>query len=93
MNEWTVVGVIIALVGLFFTIGKPIMDLNSNMVKLNVSMEAVNKRADKQEKELEEQKRCAHDSHKRLWEHNVQQDETIRDHEVRIGSLENKWKG
>jgi hypothetical protein len=90
MTEWTVVGVIIALVGLFFTIGKPIINLNGNIIKLNVSMEAANKRADKQERDLEEQKRCAHESHQKLWEHNAQQDETLREHEARIGKLENK---
>ena len=44
MSEWTVVTVIVALVGLFLTIGKPIITLNSNIVKLNLTVEALNAR-------------------------------------------------
>ena len=39
MTEWGVVAVIIALVGLFITVGKPIINLNSNIVALNQKVE------------------------------------------------------
>lgn len=35
MNEWGVVLVLIALVGLFMTIGKPVINLNTTMVQLS----------------------------------------------------------
>lgn len=34
MTEWTVVGVIVVLIGLFFTVGKPIMENQKEMNKL-----------------------------------------------------------
>lgn len=86
--EWTVVTVIVALVGLFFTIGKPVLDLNANIVKLNLSLDALNKRADKQERDLEAHVENSHESHKRIWDHSVEQDKRLDDHEHRISRLE-----
>lgn len=47
--EWTVVGVIVALVGLFVTVGAPIIRLNGNIARSNVIL-------DRLEKELAAQK-------------------------------------
>lgn len=88
--EWTVVTVIIALVGLFLTVGKPILNLNNNIVKLNMSLDALRERTERHEKDLVEQKAHSHEAHQRLWEHNDQQDEKLNDHEARIGILEGK---
>jgi hypothetical protein len=88
--EWTVVTVVIALVGLFLTVGKPIISLNTNIVKLNVSLDALSKRADQQEHELREHRAHAHESHQRLWAHNMEQDEKLAEHEKRIVKLEGK---
>lgn len=88
MNEWTVVGVIIALVGLFFTVGKPIIDLNSNITLLNANVAQNNKELKEQKEELKEQKKNAHESHEKLWEKNDEQDKTLADHETRIKILE-----
>lgn len=88
--EWTIVTVVIALVGLFLTVGKPIISLNTNIVKLNVSLDALSKRADKHEHDLQEHRAHAHESHQRLWAHNMEQDEKIAAHERRIDKLEGK---
>ena len=78
--EWTVVGVIVALVGLFVTVGAPIIRLNGNIARSNVIL-------DRLEKELAAQKMDAKESHRRLWKHNDDQDERIGDHETRITIL------
>ena len=81
--EWTVVGVIVALVGLFATVGAPVIKLNSNITRSNIILDQI-------KKELSEQKIAAKESHRRLWEHNDEQDELIGDHETRITILENR---
>ena len=88
--EWTVVTVIIALVGLLMTVGAPILKLNSNIVKLNANLEAQGVQIKRNEQELKEQKLHAHDAHQRIWDHNDEQDKQLSDHERRIGYLENK---
>ena len=88
MMEWTVVTALVVIVGLFATVGKPIINLNSNIVKLNVSLDALNKRADKQEHDLDEQKKEARAIHKGLWEHSNEQDKRLDEHERRIDKLE-----
>ena len=57
--EWTVVGVIVALVGLFVTVGAPIIRLNGNIARSNVIL-------DRLEKELAAQKMDAKESHRRI---------------------------
>ena len=86
--EWTVVTVIVALVGLFLTVGKPILKLNSTLTVLTTRIDAVENDNKKQSEDLKEQKTHAHESHKRLWDHNSKQDEQLRDHEQRLGVLE-----
>lgn len=45
MNEysilWLVVTALVTLIGLFFTVGKPIIKLNSILTELNIRMETV----------------------------------------------------
>lgn len=84
MTEWGVVGVIIALVGLFITVGKPIFSLISAIEKLRCTCNELIEKFDKSELKNKE-------SHKRLWEHNEEQNEIIFDHEKRISSLE-EWR-
>lgn len=88
--EWIVVTVIIALVGLFMTVGKPIIKLNSNIVTLNVNIEHYRKELAEQKQALKDQKVSAHESHKKLWVHNNEQDKQLSDHEARITILEQK---
>ncbi len=88
--EWTVVTVIVALVGLFVTVGKPIISLNNNLVKLNLTLDHLKEDLDTQKKALADQQASAHNSHKRLWEHNEAQDKILNDHETRISHLEHQ---
>lgn len=90
MNEWTVVSVIIALVGLFFTVGKPVINLNKSIVLLNANVAQNTNELKEQKKELKDQKESAIKSHDELWEKNEKQDEILHDHETRIQILELK---
>lgn len=83
MNEWTVVTVLIALVGLFITVGKPIINLNKNITTLNMTVQ-------QNSKSIEEQQKKAHESHRKLWDHNTEQDKKLANHETRISLLERK---
>ena len=88
MNEWTVVGVITALVGLFFTVGKPIINLNNNITLLNANIKRNSDEIAEQKKELKDQRKAAHESHEKLWAKNSEQDDRLNDHETRIKILE-----
>lgn len=92
MNEWTVVSVIIALVGLFITVGKPIINLNNTMTTLNVTMQQHDEEIKKHDKKLEKQAEDAHTSHQKLWDKNDEQDAKLGDHETRLSILENMPK-
>ena len=59
--EWTVVTVIIALVGLFMTVGKPIITLNSSITRLQDAIlelrediKVLTSRTDNQEERLQD---------------------------------------
>ena len=90
MNEWGVVTVLTALVGLFFTVGKPIINLNKTMTTLNVNVEHNSHELTELKNDFKSQRESAHESHQRLWEHNSKQDEKLQDHETRLGILEHK---
>lgn len=92
MNEWSVVTVIIALVGLFATIGGPIIKLNSNITLLRSDINRNTEELKEQKKELKEQKKFAHESHEKIWAKSDEQDNRINDHETRIQILENESK-
>ena len=81
--EWTVVTVLIALIGLFLTVGKPIIKLNETITKLTVTCNNLDKRFGKFEADN-------HDSHKRLWEHSTEQDRLLEEHDKRITVLEKR---
>ena len=71
------------LVGLFATVGAPIIKLNTNIATLNETIKAIQKQQDKLES-------CNSDEHRRLWEKNAEQDGTLSEHEMRIHDLEGK---
>ena len=50
--EWIVVTVIIAIAGLFITVGTPILKLNKNIVTLNVNLEHYRKELAEQKEAL-----------------------------------------
>lgn len=59
--EWTIVTVIIALVGLFMTVGKPVINLNSSIThlqdaidELREDIKVLTSRTDNQEERLQD---------------------------------------
>ncbi len=88
INEWGVVGVIVVLVGLFFTVGKPIISLNNNITLLNANIKQNSVEIAEQKEELKNQRESAHKSHEKLWIKNNEQDRILTDHETRIKVLE-----
>lgn len=90
MNEWTIVTVIIALVGLFVTVGAPIIKLNNNITLLNANMKHNSEEIAKNRKEISDQKEHAHETHQKLWDKNTEQDKILSNHETRIKILEEK---
>ena len=83
MNEWTIVTVIIALVGLFVTVAAPIIRQTKAMTKLDTTMETLSEKLT----QLESRNT---DAHRRIWERNEEQDKTLHNHEVRIVKLEDR---
>ena len=81
MTEWTVVGVLVTLFGLLAAIIKPITNLTKSITTLTVIVDGLRE-------DMQTQKSSAHESHKRLWDHNAEQDKQLNDHEVRIAKLE-----
>lgn len=65
MNEatvsWTVIIALGAIVGLFFTVGKPIINLNSTITELITRLKRM-------ERDLDEFKVHNHDAHRKLYE-------------------------
>lgn len=72
--EWTVVTVIAALVGLFLTVGKPVVELNKSITKLTTMLDMMGKRLDALEIE-------AHSTHGKLWA-------KINEHDKRLALME-----
>ncbi len=81
MTQWEVVLVIIALVGLIGAIVKPIVSLTKSITTLNDTVASL-------KKDLTGFTAKNTEAHRRLWEHNVKQDETIFDHETRLTVME-----
>ena len=85
MTEWGVVGVIAALVGLFVTVVKPLLTLNTSIVRLTERMECLSV-------ELSELTIRNTEKHKRIWDRVGEQAELLADHEKRIDHLENEGR-
>lgn len=90
--EWTTVTVIIAIVGLIATVTTPLIKLNSNITRLTVILDNIKAELEEQKKALSAQQADSRESHRRLWAHNDEQDNTLNDHETRIRVLEQKNK-
>lgn len=69
--------------GVFGRDYRAVLKLNSSITKLTVTMERL-------VQDMREQKSNSHDAHKRLWEHNEEQDAKLLNHETRINNLERK---
>ena len=83
MNEWSIFEVIATIAGFFFTVGKPIIKLNTNLTTLNENVKQYNERLDKFEKSSGKE-------HDELWEHEREQDEILAEHKMRLHDLDGK---
>ncbi len=90
MAQWDVVLVITSLVGLFLTVGVPIIGLNKTITTLNIRLDHMEKETNEQKNDIDEIRVASKESHRRIWEHNTSQDKRIDDHEKRITILEHK---
>lgn len=79
--EWTVVTVVIALVGLFAVVIPPITKLTKSMTELTMGINTLTDDLSKFESGNK-------DAHRRIWEHESKQDEKLGNHEQRIFILE-----
>lgn len=83
MNEWSVVLVISALLGMGVIICKPVVSLTQAITRLTSTAQQLDEKID----DINSKN---HDSHKRLWDHNEEQDAQLVEHDKRISRLEDK---
>ena len=81
--EWTVVTVIVVLVGLIASVAKPLLSLNATITRLNESVNSL-------EKNIEGLTEKNDESHDRLWEKSCAMDEKLNNHETRLRVIESK---
>lgn len=89
MNESEMIGVIVIALGTILGVGvvvvKPMLQVVRSITELNESIKSLAKNFNVFETNN-------NNSHKRIWEHNDEQDEKIQDHETRIRLIENRDK-
>ena len=90
MNEWGVVGVIVTLIGLASAIIKPIVQLNTNIVKLTDAVDGLKKANGKLEETNAEEHKQLHERINHRKKENEALDNRVSDHENRISILEHK---
>lgn len=83
MTDWDIVKDIVVLVGLIITVTTPLLKLNTSITQLKALLDSV-------VKQVQDNDRINSASHKRLWEHNEEQDETLQRHEQRLHDLDGK---
>ena len=83
MSEWDIVTALVVIVGLFFTVGNPIIKLNTNITILSETLKAVQRQHEKDSKDNTE-------DHRRIWKHNDEQDAMLEDHKLRLHDLDGK---
>ena len=85
MSEWTVVTVIIALVGLLAAVLKPLLSLNGTIARLTEVVKEL-------EKDISGFDKRNNDSHGKIWERVRAHNETIINHETRLTVIESAGK-
>ena len=81
--EWTVVVVLIALVGLIVSVLTPAIKLNTSVTKLSTLVESIDTKISAIEGNNT-------DAHRRIWSELDGQKETLHQHETRITVLEKR---
>ena len=90
IDEWNVVTVIIAIVGLIGTVAVPLGKNTKAMTKLHEQLSHLTYRMSEDEKDLKEFKEKASDRHKKLFDTLDVHSDKLNDHEARINTLERK---
>lgn len=83
MNEWLNFKDIVAIVGLIITVTTPLLKLNTSITELKTLLESVVKKVETIDSNNT-------NSHRRLWEHNTEQDQVLQNHERRLHDLDGK---
>lgn len=83
MTDWDIVKDIVVLIGLIVTVTTPLLKLNTSITQLKALLDSV-------VKQVQDNDRSNSASHKRLWEHNEEQDKTLQRHEQRLHDLDGK---
>ena len=93
MTEWSVVLVIVTLIGIVGAVARPIIKLNTSITKLTVTLEntcgdviGLSERHDRDMQKNSE-------NHARLWQHNEIQDAQLKELEKIVFALEGKHNG
>ncbi len=81
--EWTVVVVLIALVGLVISVLTPVIKLNTSITKLATLVDSLNSKLTANEANNT-------DAHRRIWTELDEQKGTLHEHDTRITVLEKK---
>lgn len=90
--EWTVVTVIIAIVGLVGTVAVPLSKNTKAMTQLSEKINHLVYRMDKDEDELSDFKSKSADKHRLIFDTLGEHQKSLINHESRIYALENKQK-
>ena len=83
MTDWDIVKDIVVLIGLIVTVTTPLLKLNTSITQLKALLDSV-------VKQVQDNDRSNSASHKRLWEHNEEQDEMLQRPEQRLHDLDGK---
>ncbi len=89
-TEWTVVTVLIAIVGLIGTVAVPLTKNTKAMTQLSEKINHLVFRMNKDEDELSEFKSKAADKHRLIFEKLSEHQKSLINHEGRIYALERK---
>lgn len=83
MDEWLIFKDIVVIVGLIITVTTPLLKLNTSITQLRTLLEEVMRNVEQNEHDNTE-------SHRRLWQHNTEQDGLLQQHERRLHDLDGK---
>lgn len=87
MTEWQVVGVLVTIVGLFATVGAPLIKNTKAMTELTVHIQTLTSKQEEVTQELKEFRKENSDAHRRLWDKNSEQDSRIVEMEKDLSVL------
>lgn len=93
MNEWGVVVVIIALVGLIAAVVGPMIKVSSSLTKITTILDSVTDRLNKLEGADKDFQESTRQARARLHDRIDEVDHKVNNHEVRITSLEQSKGG